>query len=207
MIEMNTRSLEAFGLGMLPEGQTLDQQMTPEQWSELVAALKLSRESAEKIKGVKVWLLFTSVINELVPDIKSIDTEAEERARAAKRRVVFLENVKEQEQLLERHQTVDKLLKLLGNMDAARKSMQEQMRVYKSGDEKRFAELTLDNRSGQEFLQEIVYDRNAAWIPRLEAEMKKGCMFLVVGASHLVGDNSVVNMLRDRGYAVTRTRQ
>ena len=51
-----------------------------------------------------------------------------------------------------------------------------------------------------------MYDRNEAWIPTLEDEMSKGCMFLVVGASHLVGERSVVDLLRKAGYVVTRIR-
>lgn len=208
VFEMNTRSLEAFGLGMLPEGETLEGQMTPEQWRELLHALKLTPESAKPLQRVKVWLLYTSLVQDLVPEVEPIDTEIEERARAAKRRVVFLEDVREQEQILERHQTVDKLLRLAGDKEKARESMEEQISVYKSGDAARFAELTLDPKGlGDGFLEDVVYRRNRAWIPALEQQMAKGCVFLVVGASHLVGDRSVVALLRERGYRVTRIRR
>jgi len=208
IFEMNTRSLEAFGLGMLPEGETLEQQMTPEQWKELLAALKLTPESAKPLARVKVWLLYTSIVQELVPETTPIDTEVEERARAAKKRVVFLEDVREQERILERHQTVDKLLGLVRDKEKARKSMEEQIAVYKAGDADRFAELTLDPKGLDDaFLEDVVYRRNEAWIPALEQHMAKGCAFLVVGASHLVGERSVVALLRERGYTVTRIRR
>lgn len=208
VFEMNTRSLEAFGLGMLPEGESLEQKMTPEQWQELLAALKLTPETAGQLSRVKVWLLYTSVVHELVPEIKSMDTEAEERARAAKRRVVFLESVSEQEKIFEKHQTVEKLLALLRNKDEARKSMEQQIAVYKAGDEDEFARLTLDPEGLSEgFLEEVVYRRNQAWVPELEKQMSTGCAFLVAGASHFVGERSVVELLRARGYAVTRIRR
>jgi uncharacterized protein YbaP (TraB family) len=49
----------------------------------------------------------------------------------------------------------------------------------------------------------MLTDRNAAWVPQIE-QMLRGAddVLVVVGAAHLVGENSVVEMLRQRGYAV-----
>jgi hypothetical protein len=207
IFEMDTKSLDAFGVGMQPEGKKLSDELTQDQWAAVLDTLKIEPEDAGDLEGIKLWLLYSSILHELVDETKPIDTDVEERARAAGTRVVFLENVKEQEKLLERHQTADKLMALIGDLDAARAAMAEEMVVYKAGDEDRFVELTLGAEEyGDAFLEEVVYDRNEAWIPALEAEMKTGCMFLVVGASHLVGDRSVVDLLRAKGYSVTRIR-
>jgi uncharacterized protein YbaP (TraB family) len=207
LFEMNTKSLQAFGLGMLPHGESLDQKMTPKQWDELLRLMEVTPDAAEKLKRFKVWLLHTTFLHTLVPETKPIDTEVEERALAAQKRVQFLEDVREQERILERHQTVARLLKALRNREAARKSIQKEMAVYKSGDEREFAELTLSPEGlGEAALKELVYDRNESWIPAFEAEMEKGCVFLVVGASHLVGERGVVDLLRKKGYRVTRIR-
>jgi len=42
-------------------------------------------------------------------------------------------------------------------------------------------------------------------VPKIEALIRQGgTYFVVVGAGHLVGDQSVIAMLRAKGYAVER---
>ena len=51
----------------------------------------------------------------------------------------------------------------------------------------------------------LLTDRNENWIPHLERFLKESEDYLVVvGAAHLVGDGSVVELLRSRGYRVVR---
>lgn len=51
----------------------------------------------------------------------------------------------------------------------------------------------------------IMTARNEAWVERLSAEMSgAGVDFVAVGAAHLVGPESVVAMLRARGFSVER---
>lgn len=49
----------------------------------------------------------------------------------------------------------------------------------------------------------MLTDRNTAWVPQIE-QLLRGTddVLVVVGAAHLVGDDSVVAMLRRRGYTV-----
>jgi uncharacterized protein YbaP (TraB family) len=49
----------------------------------------------------------------------------------------------------------------------------------------------------------MLTDRNAAWVPQIEQLLRGGDdVLVVVGAAHLVGGQSVVEMLRQRGYTV-----
>jgi hypothetical protein len=51
----------------------------------------------------------------------------------------------------------------------------------------------------------LIVDRNADWTGQIDALMKgKGDYFIAVGAGHLVGDDSVVNLLEAKGYSVER---
>jgi uncharacterized protein YbaP (TraB family) len=49
----------------------------------------------------------------------------------------------------------------------------------------------------------MLTDRNAAWVPQIE-QLLRGAddVLVVVGAAHLVGEHSVVEMLRQRGHTV-----
>jgi uncharacterized protein YbaP (TraB family) len=46
-------------------------------------------------------------------------------------------------------------------------------------------------------------DRNRQWLPRLESFLAQSdiCM-VIVGAGHLVGKGSVIELLKERGYTV-----
>ena len=55
-----------------------------------------------------------------------------------------------------------------------------------------------------EFYNAILKKRNENWIPRIEALLDEpGRKFIAVGAAHLAGPDSVVKMLRDKGYKVS----
>ena len=54
------------------------------------------------------------------------------------------------------------------------------------------------------FHNALLTSRNERWIPRIEAMLERdgGNIFIAVGAAHLAGDDSVIKMLRDKGYTV-----
>lgn len=54
------------------------------------------------------------------------------------------------------------------------------------------------------FEDELVYSRNAAWIPKLEELFAQGGVFVAVGAGHLRGPRGVPALLAARGWTVTR---
>jgi uncharacterized protein YbaP (TraB family) len=56
------------------------------------------------------------------------------------------------------------------------------------------------------FDEEMVYSRNADWIPKLEPLLTTGGAFIAVGAGHLQGPRSVIALLAARGYKTTRLK-
>lgn len=53
-------------------------------------------------------------------------------------------------------------------------------------------------------MTELLDVRNLGWMPRLEAELNKGNAFVAVGALHLPGEVGLVELLRAKGFTVTR---
>jgi uncharacterized protein YbaP (TraB family) len=50
----------------------------------------------------------------------------------------------------------------------------------------------------------LLTDRNKKWVPQIEDMLDEpGTTFIAVGAGHLAGPDSVVKMLRDKGYEIT----
>lgn len=53
----------------------------------------------------------------------------------------------------------------------------------------------------------LLVDRNRNWLAEIETMMKGADdVFIAVGAGHLIGDEGVVDMLTEKGYAVTRVQ-
>lgn len=206
VLEVDIAVPEALGIGMQPPGHSLDQEMTAEQWQRVVTALKLEPEQADKLREVKLWMLATSIVQELVPETRSIDDVVQQRARDHGQALVFLEHLGTQEALFEKYMTPELLLHLLEDREGERAKLASQADAYRSGDEQRMIAESLapDLFSSQAQLEEVVYARNRRWMPVLERELRAGRVFLAVGASHLIGDRGIVALLRARGYTVER---
>jgi uncharacterized protein YbaP (TraB family) len=52
--------------------------------------------------------------------------------------------------------------------------------------------------------EQMVFQRNSDWIPKLEKLFEKGDVFVAVGADHLSGERGVVSLLTKRGFTIKR---
>jgi uncharacterized protein YbaP (TraB family) len=87
--------------------------------------------------------------------------------------------------------------------------------AYVAGDERTMLALGDDERSdalrhgytAAEYdreMDDLLYGRNASWIAPIEQLHAAGGGFVAVGALHLLGPRSVLDLLAHRGYRVTR---
>ena len=79
------------------------------------------------------------------------------------------------------------------------------LEAWGAGDDDRLAALMNDGMSQPELFDALLVRRNRAWVPQIEALLERpDTALVVVGAGHLVGDQSVVDLLRQAGYTVER---
>ncbi len=78
--------------------------------------------------------------------------------------------------------------------------------AWNAGDDDALAALLTDGFSRPEMVEALLVTRNRAWIPQIESLLAREGenALVVVGAGHLVGAGSVVEMLREAGYTVER---
>ena len=76
--------------------------------------------------------------------------------------------------------------------------------AWSTGDDARLAALMNDGVAQPEMFEALLVTRNRAWIPQIESLLAREGedALVVVGAGHLVGESSVVEMLREAGYTV-----
>lgn len=86
------------------------------------------------------------------------------------------------------------------------KVMDEMMSAWVNGETQKLANLLNREMKGHPELKDVLLkQRNRNWVPQIETLLAgRDDVLVVVGAGHLVGPDSVIRMLRDKGYEVTR---
>ena len=81
------------------------------------------------------------------------------------------------------------------------------IKAWRVGDENAINELALVQMKEQfpSSFKAMMTDRNLDWVPKIEALFNDDDQeFVLVGAAHLVGEDSVIEQLKDKGYKVTK---
>jgi uncharacterized protein YbaP (TraB family) len=131
------------------------------------------------------------------------------RAKAGGKDVVGLETLEFQigifDSLPPRSQQM-MLAQTLAELDEAESAMAGMADAWRAGELEALSGELLDDFDDFPGLYDaLVTQRNEAWIANLEGLLATGRRYLVVvGALHLVGDDSVVDLLAARGHRVTR---
>lgn len=150
-----------------------------------------------------------------LPPTPPMDRALAARATAQHKPIAYLEPASHQLALLGKWLNTRALKLMLDQLSAAERRTVQMVSAYRAGDEAALLAITADEKaealqhgySAAEYDQEmadLLYGRNAAWITELERLHAAGGAFVAVGALHLVGPGSVLDLLAQRGYRVTR---
>ena len=198
--------------GMLPEGDSLGAHVSPE--TRALLAPHLRGFLGPMLARTEPWAaaLFISQVGlaeaGFSPDA-GVDAALFARAKADGKPRVALETVEEQlgffDTLLPSDQDTFLRLTLL-EADSAATALDRIVGLWKAGDA---AGLSAEGERGMNaqpaLRARLLDDRNAAWVPRLEALVAEGrTPLVVVGALHLVGAGGVAERLRARGFTVVQ---
>lgn len=138
-----------------------------------------------------------------------LDQHLAGRASAAGKEVLGLETMEFQLRLFdglpERTQS-DLLLQTLAEAASVEEQMDRMVSAWRNGRSHELAgELSQSFRDYPGVYDRLVIDRNRDWVDKILTQADRGGNTLVVvGALHLVGDDSVIDLLRSRGVEVTR---
>jgi uncharacterized protein YbaP (TraB family) len=74
--------------------------------------------------------------------------------------------------------------------------------VYRNQDIDKMIELTSAEESMKQYLDILLWNRNANWVQKMPTLMKENTLLFAVGAGHLGGEKGVIQLLRKAGYTV-----
>ena len=165
----------------------------------------------DRMRPLKPWLTAITILQLQLarlgfsPDL-GVDFQFAERAGADGKPVEGLETLEfqlAQFDGLPRSQQSAFLLQSLEEADDIPADVDAMVEAWKDGDSAELAKMLEDGFDGYPDLYErLVKRRNANWVPRL-VELLEGedDVLVIVGALHLVGSGSVIEMLARRGYS------
>lgn len=98
------------------------------------------------------------------------------------------------------------LIDTVADSDGFREEMARLVENWRNGDTRALEQLIEDEFAGEPELRESMLDaRNRNWIQPITAFLDEpGKTLVIVGALHLVGDQGVIELLRENGYEVER---
>lgn len=95
------------------------------------------------------------------------------------------------------------LLKMIDSSGTANDSADAKIsEVYKQQNITKMQELTAEEEGMSEFLDLLLYRRNANWAGKMPAIMRDAPALFAVGAGHLGGEKGVIELLRSAGFTV-----
>jgi uncharacterized protein len=205
---------EVSRLGRQPEGRTLADSLGEARWTE---ASRLARDidlDLDMLGGVKPWLAALTVTQLRLMQMGfspefGIEVQLTGRATRDAKPISGLETTEEQLAVfagLPDGEQAELLLQSLADAVSLEEDVALILSAWLAGDLERMERELLDSvRAAPSLYEAVVVERNRNWIEPIEALLARpGTHLVVVGALHLVGEDSVVAMLEARGHSLKR---
>jgi uncharacterized protein YbaP (TraB family) len=199
------------------DGTTLRQHISPAAYAKAEAFCKERNYPIEQFQLFRPWML-TMTLTML--EMARIGADASFGVDN-----IFNEKVKQDGKKIGALETVDQQIGFLTLMDESMGDEQivetiDELRkigfrgpdilsAWKEGDEVRLEELNLEElKAHPKLYQALIVDRNRRWIKDIEGYLNgPENSMVIVGVAHLVGSDSVVDLLRKRGYKVAKLKK
>ncbi|MFP4364163.1 MAG: TraB/GumN family protein [Spirochaetia bacterium] len=198
----------------LPEDEELSEILPDSVWNTLRSFLTPVGVPEEALQRWKPWfagITATAITAQQAGFLPQygVDIRLARTASASEMEIRSLESLEYQFQLfnsLTREQSIYMLQDTLDMRDEIQGFFEDLRDAWLERDLQTLKELLLDAEDeAPGFYEEVFVQRNIRWADEIETilETEEAVVFLAVGSGHLLGDDSVVALLEERGYEVT----
>lgn len=200
--------------GMYDDGRTLKGVLEDDDEAVIAAAFDSLGIPLDAMNTFEPWMASVNLgVMKLVKDgydpSSGVESVIEEAATEAGKSFGYLEQISQQTDAfdyLPESEQITMLYETALLLDESPRMLDMLVDEWAEGDITGIANLVA-NPEGYGFTdaayQSLLVKRNAAWVPQIEAMLEEpGIVFIAVGAGHLAGPDSVITMLRDKGYTV-----
>ncbi|HPH72714.1 MAG TPA: TraB/GumN family protein, partial [Paludibacteraceae bacterium] len=192
-------------------------------WSHVVSLIhaqlahSLSLNDVARLKPSMIANIYiVAYYQQLFPndDDWQLDSFFQQVADRQGKKVVGLETIEDQIKLIYESQSIERqaflLVGTLRGKDRITEELHELNAYYKKGNLVPLLQTYLNDSSEfaptaqEKFL--MLDARNLEWTKKLPDLLHKNSCFVAVGALHLVGENGLINLLRQKGYRVSKVK-
>lgn len=201
-------------LGLLPDGQSLQQQLGQQSYAKLVTRAQDVGIDPSLLNRFQPWFAAMTLVQMQLMKMGLEPTSGVEqrfttRAVADKKPIHGLETVREQLGMLAglpQKQQREFLLYSIEDADRMAQEIDELLSAWRRGDSKALAKLLAEGFDEYpDLYRPLTTDRNRRWLGQVEALLDDREDYLVVvGTLHLVGKGSLIELLERQGHRVVQ---
>lgn len=201
-------------LGLLPEGKTLESELGTAAWQKLSGQAREIGLEPSLLNRFQPWLAAMTLVQlqlmKLGLDPNSgVEQRLTARATADGKEITGLETLPQQLGMLaglSPGQQRDFLMYSVEDTERAGQEIDTLLAAWRTGDTQSLARLLAEGFDKYpELYRPLTVDRNRQWLANIEALLDDHDDYLVVvGALHLVGKNSVIDLLERDGHKVVQ---
>jgi uncharacterized protein YbaP (TraB family) len=205
-VDLDPSNLAGFAQHlMLPEGKTLHDIFSPEDYS-LIKNI-LEKETGMNISmfdRMKPFVLLSLGLNsQIAGDMEvAVDEFLYRRAQQEGIKVKGLETIEEQMEMLDEIPN-DYITDYFRNFQKGAEDLEEIIRLYCKADLDRLLCLMQEDKTMASLEKKIITKRNKRMVARIMPLIKEQPVFIAVGAGHLPGKKGILKLLDKKGYTVT----
>jgi uncharacterized protein len=199
-------------LAMQPPGHTLQQQLGPEAYQQVAGKVQPLGVDPALLDRFKPWFAAFTVMEVQMMKLgfqsdSGVEWRITRRAAADRKPIRGLETPREQLEIMARLPDQQQREFLLYSVDDAQRmasELDDLLSAWRSGDAPKMAKLLQEGFDEYpDLYRPLTVERNRKWVPQIEQLLAdKDDYLVVVGALHLVGKDSVIDLLERKGYEV-----
>jgi len=201
--------------GMYTGGDTLEKKLSKKSYASLVKYCNDRSMSIDLFQSFKPWMvamtfLVLELANNGISAADGLDMYFSNKVKKDGKQTGGLEDVNRHIELVSSFEEEfdDSIIEnFIQEVEKVKVVMESLIKSWRAGDEAEIDEYISENMRKEfpKLYKKLITDRNRDWIPHLETLMDSGKRTLViVGVGHLVGKDSVINLLKSKGYKIKK---
>jgi uncharacterized protein len=215
--ENNKMSLFVQDHGKLPRGQALSRMLSPRGLKDFEKALARTPLDRQTVDTMRPWLASVVLADFQIQNgprrpftEEGVDYTIEQEAWERRKTIRHLETTESQLEMLMQAMPDSDIAGFEAGLHELAKADETYRRLLEGwtvGDQAALAKVMASDAFKPDEKHLLLDKRNRNWLPQIESMMvSKKTIFVTVGAAHLVGPGSVLDMLCVRGWKVQRIK-
>jgi len=203
---------DVMDLAALPEGQSLQQQLGPQVYERFATQSRALGIEPTMLNQFRPWFAAITLVQMQLMKMgfdpeSGVERRLTARAAADSKPIQGLETAREQLEIMARlpeKQQREFLLYSVEDAERMASEVDKLVAAWRQGDATQMAKLLQDGFDEYpDLYRPLTVDRNRKWIPQIEQLLEgRDDYLVVVGALHLVGTDSVIDLLERKGHKV-----